>query len=82
MNLAALCLPVLFCCENNLHAMGTALERSQSQTDLALRAAGYELTAWTADGMDVLAVEEAARQSARIVVARYGGARRRKARLP
>ena len=40
MNLAALWnLPVLFCCENNLYAMGTALERSESETDLALKAA-------------------------------------------
>ena len=42
MNLAALWdLPVLFCCENNLYAMGTALERAQAQTDLALRAGTY-----------------------------------------
>ncbi|HEX4820392.1 MAG TPA: pyruvate dehydrogenase (acetyl-transferring) E1 component subunit alpha [Acidimicrobiales bacterium] len=60
MNLAALWqLPVLFCCENNLYAMGTALDRSESQTDLALKAAGYEMTAWAVDGMDVLAVESA-----------------------
>ena len=40
MNLAALWrLPVLFCCENNLYAMGTALARSESETDLALKAA-------------------------------------------
>ncbi|HET8952128.1 MAG TPA: thiamine pyrophosphate-dependent enzyme, partial [Solirubrobacteraceae bacterium] len=44
MNLAALWkLPVLFCCENNRYAMGTALERSESETDLALKAAGYEM---------------------------------------
>ena len=40
LNLAALWqLPVLFCCENNLYAMGTALGRSESQTDIALKAA-------------------------------------------
>jgi pyruvate dehydrogenase E1 component alpha subunit len=65
MNLAALWrLPVLFCCENNRYAMGTALERSESETDLALKAAAYEIPAWSADGMDVLAVEEATRRAA------------------
>jgi pyruvate dehydrogenase E1 component alpha subunit len=64
MNLAALWhLPVLFCCENNLYAMGTALARSESETDLALKASGYEIPAWSVDGMDVLAVEEAARRA-------------------
>ncbi len=68
MNLAALWkLPVLFCCENNLYAMGTALARSESQTDLALKAAGYELPAWSVDGMDVLAVEDAAHRAAATV---------------
>ncbi len=64
MNLAALWdLPVLFCCENNLYAMGTALERAQAQTDLALRAGSYGMAAWPVDGMDVLAVEHAARSA-------------------
>jgi pyruvate dehydrogenase E1 component alpha subunit len=72
MNLAALWnLPVLFCCENNLYAMGTALERSESQVDLALKAAAYEIPAWAVDGMDVLAVEEAAR--AAVDAVRNGG---------
>ncbi|WP_245953436.1 pyruvate dehydrogenase (acetyl-transferring) E1 component subunit alpha [Arthrobacter silvisoli] len=72
LNLAALWqLPVLFCCENNLYAMGTALGRSESQTDMALKAAGYEIPAWGVDGMDVLAVEEAARRAADSV--RAGG---------
>jgi TPP-dependent pyruvate/acetoin dehydrogenase alpha subunit len=72
MNLAALWqLPVLFACENNLYAMGTALERSESETDLALKAAAYEVPAWHADGMDVLAVEEAAHRAAGMV--RDGG---------
>jgi pyruvate dehydrogenase E1 component alpha subunit len=72
LNLAALWqLPVLFCCENNLYAMGTALGRSESQTDIALKAAGYEIAAWAVDGMDVLAVEEAARRAVDAV--RSGG---------
>jgi pyruvate dehydrogenase E1 component alpha subunit len=64
MNLAALWeLPVLFCCENNLYAMGTALSRSESETDLALKATSYGMAAWSVDGMDVVAVEEAARRA-------------------
>ena len=60
-NLAALWrLPVLFACENNLYAMGTAIARAQAETDLALRAASYGIAAWPVDGMDVVAVEEAA----------------------
>ena len=65
LNLAALWqLPVLFCCENNLYAMGTALERAQARTDLVGRAASYGMAAESVDGMDVLAVEAAARQAA------------------
>ena len=61
MNLAALWrLPVLFCCENNRYAMGTALELSESQPSLALKAAAYEVPAWSVDGMDVVAVRRAA----------------------
>ena len=72
MNLAALWhLPVLFCCENNLYAMGTALERAQAQTDLALRAGSYGMAAWAVDGMDVLAVEHAARGAVEAI--REGG---------
>ena len=72
MNLAALWdLPVLFCCENNLYAMGTALERSESQTQLTLKAASYGMPAWQVDGMDVEAVEEAARKASESV--RGGG---------
>lgn len=60
MNLAVLWrLPVLFCCENNLYAMGTALPREHGRTDLAGRAAAYGLPAFVVDGMDVLAVHAA-----------------------
>ena len=64
MNLAALWrLPVLFICENNLYAMGTALARSESQTDIQAKAAAYDVRAAAVDGMDVLAVEQAAREA-------------------
>ena len=64
MNLAALWrLPVLFACENNLYAMGTALARSESETNLCVKAASYEMPAWSVDGMDVLAVADAARRA-------------------
>jgi pyruvate dehydrogenase E1 component alpha subunit len=57
-------LPVLFCCENNLYAMGTAIARAQANTDLAGRAASYGMGAEKVDGMDVLAVEAAAQKAA------------------
>ncbi|MFE1260858.1 pyruvate dehydrogenase (acetyl-transferring) E1 component subunit alpha [Streptomyces albogriseolus] len=63
-NLAALWnLPLLLVCENNLYAMGTALAREHAQTDLAMRAASYGMPAWAVDGMDVEAVEQAARKA-------------------
>jgi pyruvate dehydrogenase E1 component alpha subunit len=65
MNLAALWqLPLLFCCENNLYAMGTALARSESQTDLCVKAASYGMATVRVDGMDVVAVHEALRRAA------------------
>jgi pyruvate dehydrogenase E1 component alpha subunit len=72
MNLAALWdVPVLFCCENNLYAMGTALGRSESETELTLKASVYRMPAWSVDGMDVLAVERAARDAVEAI--RGGG---------
>jgi len=65
LNLAALWkLPVVFLCENNLYAMGTALIRHQAQTDISLKAGSYGLASSAVDGMDVLAAEAAARQAA------------------
>jgi pyruvate dehydrogenase E1 component alpha subunit len=72
-NLAALWkLPVLFLCENNLYAMGTALARSQSQTDIHLKAESYKVPSEAVDGMDVLAVEEATQRAAAAVRAGEG----------
>lgn len=60
LNLAALWhLPVLFVCENNLYAMGTALERSESVTDIHAKAASYGIAAEIVDGMDVIETEAA-----------------------
>jgi pyruvate dehydrogenase E1 component alpha subunit len=72
MNLAALWrLPVLFVCENNRYAMGTALERSEADTDLTVRAATYGMPAWSVDGMDPVAVDAAAARA--VTSIRAGG---------
>ena len=72
LNLAALWrLPVLFLCENNRYAMGTAIERSESETSIAAKAAAYRVEAARIDGMDVVAVEDAVREAAAAI--RAGG---------
>jgi pyruvate dehydrogenase E1 component alpha subunit len=64
LNLAALWeLPVLFVCENNLYAMGTALTISESETDIQRKAGCYRIASEAIDGMDVVAVEAAARRA-------------------
>jgi pyruvate dehydrogenase E1 component alpha subunit len=73
MNLAALWkLPVLFLCENNLYAMGTAIWRSQSRIEVAEKALGYGIPAHVVDGMDVEAVRDATREAANAVRAGEG----------
>lgn len=64
MNLAALWrVPVLFVCENNLYAMGTALARSQADIDLVAKAEACGVPGAQVNGMNVLAVHAAARQA-------------------
>jgi len=73
LNLAALWrLPVLFLCENNLYAMGTALARSEAQIEITVKAASYNMPAAKVDGMDVLAVEAAAAQAVAAIRAGSG----------
>ena len=61
MNLATLWkLPVLFICENNLYAMGTRLDLSESETDIHRKAQCYRMASESVDGMDVVAVDAAA----------------------
>src|SRR5712692_10848359 len=59
MNLAALWkLPVIYLCENNRYAMGTATHRALAQTEIWRFAETYGIHGETVDGMDVLAVRE------------------------
>lgn len=68
MNLTALWqLPVLFVCENNLYAMGTALKLSEAVVDIATKAAGYNVSSEAVNGMDVLEVETAAKKAVEAV---------------
>ncbi|MEI8255886.1 MAG: pyruvate dehydrogenase (acetyl-transferring) E1 component subunit alpha [Deltaproteobacteria bacterium] len=68
LNLAVLWkLPVLFLCENNQYAMGTALERHTSDRSLLHEPTGHGMAAELADGMDVVAVEDATRRAAESV---------------
>lgn len=64
MNLAALwSVPVLFVCENNLYAMGTAIRFSHSVIEIEKKGPAYGIETSVVDGMDVLAVEKAAKQA-------------------
>ena len=64
-------LPVIFLCENNRYGMGTAFERVAAITDVAEHACSYDLPAETVNGMDVLAVYDAAQRA--VQRARKGG---------
>ena len=73
LNLAALWrLPVLFVCENNLYAMGTALALTESETDIHAKAAGYRIASEAVDGMNVVDVEAAARRAVAAIRANEG----------
>ena len=64
MNLAALWkLPVIFLCENNRYAMGTALERALAETEIWKFGRAYNMPGETVDGMDVLAVRDVVAQA-------------------
>jgi pyruvate dehydrogenase E1 component alpha subunit len=59
LNLAALWkLPILFICENNRYAMGTAIHRALAQTEIWKFAETYGIPGEPVDGMDVLAVRD------------------------
>jgi pyruvate dehydrogenase E1 component alpha subunit len=57
-------LPVIFVIENNEYGMGTSVKRSSSGDSLAERGKGYGIEFEIVDGMDVLAVRDAAEKAA------------------
>jgi len=61
-NLAALLkLPVVFIIENNRYGMGTSVERASASRELARNGSAWGIPGMAVDGMDVVAVYEAAR---------------------
>ncbi len=64
LNVAALWkLPIVYLCENNLYAMGTAVERAMPVTDIYERACSYDMPRQRVDGMDVLTVRYAVEEA-------------------
>ena len=68
---AALELPVVFVCENNEYGEYTPREQTMAITDVVDRAAGYGMPGVIADGMDAVAMFEAASEA--VARARAGG---------
>jgi pyruvate dehydrogenase E1 component alpha subunit len=56
-------LPVLWVCENNKYGMGTSVERASAVSEIQQKAEGYGMQHERVDGMDILAVYEAARKA-------------------
>jgi pyruvate dehydrogenase E1 component alpha subunit len=56
-------LPVVYVIENNQYAMGTSVERASATTELYLRGASFGIPGEQVDGMDVLAVKDAAQRA-------------------
>jgi TPP-dependent pyruvate/acetoin dehydrogenase alpha subunit len=68
MNLASLWqVPVLWLCENNLYAMGTAIRYTHSVTDLEKKAISYGMPSASVDGMDLIAVWKTAQTAVKTV---------------
>ena len=57
-------LPIVYVIENNQYAMGTAIDRSSSETKLHKRGVSFNIPGEEVDGMDVTAVREAAKKAA------------------
>ena len=72
-NLAALQkLPCVYVIENNRYGMGTSVERASASRDLSQNGAPWGIPGVQVDGMDVIAVHEAARDAVAHCRARQG----------
>jgi len=60
-------LPVLWVCENNQYGMGTAVGRASAVSEIQQKAEGYGMAHARVDGMDVMAVYEAAKKAIEVV---------------
>jgi len=56
-------LPMLWVCENNKYGMGTTVERASAVSEIQQKAEGYGMAHLRVDGMDVIAVYEAAKKA-------------------
>ncbi len=56
-------LPVLWVCENNHYGMGTAVARASAVSEIQQKAEGYGMEHERVDGMDVMAVYQAAKKA-------------------
>ena len=75
LNMASLWkLPILYVCENNGYAMSTPVSRTVAGGDILARAEAYAMRATRVDGMDALAVRQAAAEAAEYVRAGKGPA--------
>ena len=60
-------LRVLWVCENNQYGMGTSVERASAVSDIRQKAEGYAMKNAEVNGMDVMAVYEAAKEAIQYV---------------
>jgi TPP-dependent pyruvate/acetoin dehydrogenase alpha subunit len=56
-------LPIVFVCENNLYGISVSVKKTSAVQDIAIRAKAYGIEGIIADGMDVVAVYEAAKKA-------------------
>jgi pyruvate dehydrogenase E1 component alpha subunit len=56
-------LPVLWVCENNKYGMGTSVERASAVPEIRQKADGYAMANGHTDGMDLMAVRQAAEEA-------------------